>query len=159
MTAGGPVRRGCRQLQTLAKPGKVQVVSFDFVDETMRCVKDGVIYGTIGQDPFAQGHDPAIRLYNYLVGGVVPRYGRLLTRADVVTKDNITQFWTPPAGMAARRHEVSMTLPDDRGLRSARPMTRARSSRWIKQPDQADEDRGAGVWRTTRSGSRSKKAH
>ena len=35
----------------------------------------------------------AIRLYNYLVGGVVPPAGRLLTRADFVTKDNISQFY------------------------------------------------------------------
>jgi ABC-type sugar transport system substrate-binding protein len=59
-------------------------------------VKDGVIYGTIGQDPFAQGHDPAIRLYNFLVGGVMPECGALITRADVVTKDNIDQYWTAP---------------------------------------------------------------
>jgi ABC-type sugar transport system substrate-binding protein len=74
----------------------VQVVSFDFVDETMFLVKDGVIYGTIGQDPFAQGHDPAIRLFNFLVGGEMPQCGALITRADVVTKDNIDQFWTAP---------------------------------------------------------------
>ncbi|MRR32886.1 sugar ABC transporter substrate-binding protein, partial [bacterium] len=58
-------------------------------------VQKGVIYGTIGQDPFAQGHDPAVRLFNYLVGGVVPECARMLTRADLVTKDNIDQFWKP----------------------------------------------------------------
>ena len=73
--------------------GKVKVVSFDFVEETMQYVKKGVISATIGQDPFAQGHDPAIRLYNYLVAGVVPPGGRLLTRSDFVTKDNISQFY------------------------------------------------------------------
>jgi ABC-type sugar transport system substrate-binding protein len=59
----------------------------------MEYVAKGVITGTIGQDPFAQGHDPAIRLFNYLVAGEVPPAGRLLTRADFVTKDNINQFW------------------------------------------------------------------
>jgi len=29
----------------------VWVVSFDFVDETMQYVQEGVIYATIGQDP------------------------------------------------------------------------------------------------------------
>jgi len=57
----------------------------------MRFVKSAVITGTLGQDPVAQGHDPAIRLYNYLVGGVVLPTARLLTRADFVTKDNIDQ--------------------------------------------------------------------
>jgi methyl-accepting chemotaxis protein/ribose transport system substrate-binding protein len=63
------------------------------VDETMEYVKKGVITGTIGQNPFAQGHDPLIRMYNYLVGGEVPPYGRMLTEAAYATKDNIDKYW------------------------------------------------------------------
>jgi ribose transport system substrate-binding protein len=95
VTAGGPFG-AAKAVQEAGKAGKVHMVSFDFVDETMGYVKSGVIDATIGQDPFAQGHDPAIRLYNYIVGGVVPANGRLVTKADVVTKDNIDQFWTAP---------------------------------------------------------------
>ena len=62
----------------------------------MAYVQKGVIYGTIGQDPLAQGHDPAIRLFNMLVGGVMPECGRMVTKSDLVTKDNISQFWTAP---------------------------------------------------------------
>jgi ABC-type sugar transport system substrate-binding protein len=91
VTAGGPFG-AAKAVQDAGKAGTVKIVSYDFVDETMTFVKAGVITGTLGQDPFAQGHDPAIRLYNYLVGGVVPTAGRLLTKADFVTKDNITQF-------------------------------------------------------------------
>jgi ribose transport system substrate-binding protein len=93
VTAGGPFGAAAA-VEDAGKAGEVWVVSFDFVDETMEFVQKGVIYGTIGQDPFAQGHDPAIRLYNYLVGGVAPECGRLITRADLVTKDNISQFWS-----------------------------------------------------------------
>ena len=92
VTAGGPFG-AAKSVQDAGKAGKVKIVSYDFVDETMGFVKSGVITGTLGQDPFAQGHDPAIRLYNYLIGGVVPTAGRLLTKADFVTKDNISQFW------------------------------------------------------------------
>jgi ribose transport system substrate-binding protein len=95
VTAGGPFG-AAKAVADANKAGKVWVVSFDFVDETMQFVKDGVIYATIGQDPFAQGHDPAVRLYNYLVGKVVPDCGRLVTRADLVTKENIDQYWTAP---------------------------------------------------------------
>jgi len=56
VTAGGPFGAG-QAVKDAGKAGQVQVVSFDFVDETMLLVQDGVIYGTIGQDPFAQGHD------------------------------------------------------------------------------------------------------
>jgi ABC-type sugar transport system substrate-binding protein len=72
------------------------VVSFDFVDETMEYVQKGVISATIGQNPFAQGHDPAIRLFNYLVTGEAPECARLATEAAVVTQDNIDEYWTAP---------------------------------------------------------------
>ena len=63
VTAGGPFG-AADAVDKAGKAGVVRVVSFDFVDETMEYVQDGVIYATIGQDPFAQGHDPAIRLFN-----------------------------------------------------------------------------------------------
>ena len=95
VTAGGPFG-AAEAVDKAGKAGVVQVVSFDFVDETMAYVQTGVIYGTIGQGPFAQGHDPVIRLFNMMVGGVSPECGRMVTRADVVNKDNIDKFWTAP---------------------------------------------------------------
>jgi ABC-type sugar transport system substrate-binding protein len=95
VTAGGPFG-AAEAVDKAGKAGKVQVVSFDFVDETMAYVKKGVIYGTIGQDPFAQGHDAAIRLFNMIVGGVSPECGRMVTKSDVVTKDNFDQYWKAP---------------------------------------------------------------
>ncbi len=93
VTAGGPFGAAAA-VEDAGNGGKIKMVSYDFVDETMEFVQKGIITGTIGQDPFAQGHDPAIRLFNYLVAGVVPPAGRLLTRADFVTKENIDQFWS-----------------------------------------------------------------
>ena len=93
VTAGGPFG-AAKAVQDAGNTGKVKVISFDFVDETMGFVKDGVISATIGQGPFAQGHDPAVRLFNYLVTGEAPECGRLLTEAALVTKDNIDQYWT-----------------------------------------------------------------
>ena len=102
VTAGGPFGAAAA-VEDAGKAGKVWVVSFDFVEETMQFVDKGVIYATIGQDPFAQGHDPAIRLFNYLVGGEVPECGRLVTRADIVTKKNLAQFWTPSGEAPAEK--------------------------------------------------------
>ncbi|MFO7632145.1 MAG: substrate-binding domain-containing protein [Caldilinea sp.] len=96
VTAGGPFGAAAA-VESAGKTGEVKVISFDFVDETMEYVKKGVISGTIGQGPFAQGHDPAIRLFNYLVTGEAPECGRLLTEAALVTQENIDQYWTPPA--------------------------------------------------------------
>jgi ABC-type sugar transport system substrate-binding protein len=92
VTAGGSVGVA-RAIEESGKKGKVKMVCYDFGDEIMQYVEKGVIDGTIGQDPYAQGHDPAIRLYNYLVAGVVPPAGKLLTRSDFVTKDNLYNFW------------------------------------------------------------------
>jgi ABC-type sugar transport system substrate-binding protein len=93
VTAGGPFGAAAA-VEDTGKAGVVKIISYDFVDETMEFVQKGVISGTIGQQPFAQGHDPAIRLFNYLVAGQVPEAGRLLTKADFVTKENIDQFWS-----------------------------------------------------------------
>ncbi len=95
VTAGGPFGAAAA-VEDAGKAGEVAVVSFDFVDETMEFVQKGVISATIGQGPFAQGHDPAVRLFNYLVGGVVPECGRMVTEAAVVTQDNIDEYWTAP---------------------------------------------------------------
>ena len=92
--AGSPFG-AARAVEEVGKAGKVHLVTFDAVDETMDYVEKGVIDATIGQDPDAQGHDPAVRLYNYLVAGQLPPYGRLLTRAEVITKANAAQFRVP----------------------------------------------------------------
>jgi ABC-type sugar transport system substrate-binding protein len=92
--AGSPFG-AARAVDEAGKKGKVHLVTFDAVDETMDYVDKGVIDATIGQDPDAQGHDPAVRLYNYLVSGQVPPYGRLYTRAEMITKANAAQFRVP----------------------------------------------------------------
>lgn len=92
--AGSPFG-AARAVDEAGKAGKVHLVTFDAVDETMDYVEKGVIDATIGQDPDAQGHDPAVRLYNYLVAGQLPPYGRLYTRSDVITKTNAAQFRAP----------------------------------------------------------------
>ena len=93
VTAGGPFGVAAA-VEDAGKTGIVKIVAYDFVEETMEYVAKGVISGTIGQDPFAQGHDPAVRLFNYIVGGVVPPAGRLLTKSDFVTQENIDQYWS-----------------------------------------------------------------
>ena len=92
--AGSPFG-AARAVDEAAKTGKVHLVTFDAVDETMDYVEKGVIDATIGQDPDAQGHDPAVRLYNYLVSGQVPPFGRLYTKSEVITKANAAQFRAP----------------------------------------------------------------
>lgn len=89
--AGGAFGAG-KAIEDAGLAGELKLINYDFIAETMEQVASGVCTGTIGQNPFAQGHDPAIRLYNYLVSAVVPPAGRLLTRSDFVTKENMAEF-------------------------------------------------------------------
>jgi methyl-accepting chemotaxis protein len=94
---------------------KVKIVTHDLTDETMRCIQQGTIAATLGQDPFAQGYDPAIHLYNHLVAGWQPPAPRLLTQLDVVTPANYKQYWQEGKGMI--QSQVAME-------RLARPVDR-----------------------------------
>ena len=78
------------------KKGSVKVVCHDFLPETVGLVKEGVIQGLIGQSTKLQGRDVVIRLYNYIVGGVVPPVGKLLLDTPIATPENIDQYWQDP---------------------------------------------------------------
>ena len=75
------------------KTGTVKVFCFDLSEASAALVRQGVITAASSPDAFAIGHDPAVRLFNYLVTGIAPPAGRLLTRTDFVTKDNVDQFF------------------------------------------------------------------
>ena len=91
VSAGGNVG-AARAIEDAGLTGRMFVFAYDFVDQTIEFVRRGIVAGTIGQQPFAQGHDPAIRLFNYLVAGTVPEAGRMLTRSDFVTQQNLAEF-------------------------------------------------------------------
>jgi ABC-type sugar transport system substrate-binding protein len=74
------------------KKGLVKVVCHDFLPETMGLVKEGVIEGLIDQSTKLQGRDVVIRLYNYIVGGVVPAFGKLLLDTPMATPENVQQY-------------------------------------------------------------------
>lgn len=63
--------------------GKTRIITFDYDDNIINLIKKGVIYGAVGQDPFGQGHDPIIALYNYMVAGDKPA-DISYTRTEVV---------------------------------------------------------------------------
>ncbi|MFB3902488.1 MAG: substrate-binding domain-containing protein [Acidobacteriota bacterium] len=121
VTAGATPHAVARAVIESGRQGQIKIVGHDLVDETMRDVQQGIITATLGQDPFAQGHEPVIHLYNYLAAGWRPPAPRLLTKLDIVTRQNYEQFWHPDRGtieteaVAARR---SSPLPS----KSTRPL-------------------------------------
>lgn len=91
------------------KTGRVRIVCHNISGDIIRYMQQGVVLATIGQDPFAQGYEPVLHLFNHLVAGWLPEKPRLLTHIDVVTADNYQQFWMSGRGViesdltAARR--------------------------------------------------------
>ncbi len=92
VTAGGPIG-AAQAVVDAGKVGQVKIIAFDPLPQTVEYIKDGSIQGVIGQNPFAEGRDPAIRLFNYLMDGILPIARFLWTRADFVTKDNLEEFY------------------------------------------------------------------
>lgn len=96
---GGAPFGAARALVETGAAGRVKLITHDLVDETMRYLVQGAITATIGQDPFAQGHDPVIHIFNHLAAGWVPPAQRLLTTTDVITPKNYRQFWQAGRGI------------------------------------------------------------
>ena len=74
------------------KKGKIVVIGFDDNLEILHYIKDGVIAGTICQDPFGQGHDPIVWLYNHLVTGQPLPKVYMPCRLTVIDKDNVNNL-------------------------------------------------------------------
>ena len=96
---GGTPFSAARALMESGAAGRVKLITHDLVDETMQYLMQGAITATVGQDPFAQGHDPVIHMFNHLVAGWQPPAPRLLTHADMVTQKNYQQFWQAGKGI------------------------------------------------------------
>jgi ribose transport system substrate-binding protein len=92
VTAGGPIG-AAQAVKDAGKAGKIKVVCFDPLPQTVEYLKDGSIQAAIGQNPYAEGRDTIIRLFNYLMEGQTPQSRFMYTRDDVVTNDTLAAFY------------------------------------------------------------------
>ena len=74
--------------------GKVKIVVYDFVRANLEAISKGIVTAAIGQDPFRQGHDPVIYLYNNAMTGEVPPEKNMWTKMDIVDKSNVGNYLT-----------------------------------------------------------------
>jgi methyl-accepting chemotaxis protein/ABC-type sugar transport system substrate-binding protein len=95
MTEAETPPRVARAVEESGCAGKVKIVGHDLLQDTMDYLDRGVITATVSQDPFAQGHDPVIHLYNHIVDGWQPPTPRMLTRMVVVDRSNCMLHWDP----------------------------------------------------------------
>lgn len=82
-----------KAIDELGLTGKIVVVVFDPTQSIVNLIKKGVITYAVGQDPFRQGYDPIIHLYNYLVAGVKPESERLWTRVELLDKESVENLF------------------------------------------------------------------
>jgi len=93
VTLGGIPAVVARAVERQGKGGRIKIVCHDFADDTMRYLQAGTITAALSEDPFVQGHDAVIHLFNRLVAGWQPLTPRLLTRPVLATQGNCAQFW------------------------------------------------------------------
>jgi len=91
VTAGGPFG-AAKAIKDMGKVNKVKLICFDFVDETVKYVREGVIQACIGQDPFLQGYEVVQILYDFFIKRGRPRQEYIFTSIDVACRANIEYF-------------------------------------------------------------------
>lgn len=72
--------------------GQTKIVLYDFMRNNLESISHGVVTAAVGQDPFRQGHDPIIYLYNNIVAGELPPSDNMWTKIDVVDRNNVSNY-------------------------------------------------------------------
>ena len=77
------------------RAGEIIVVGFDEADQTLQAIQDGIMYGTVVQDPYRYGYE-SVRVLAALVKrdrSVIPASGFLDIPARQIRRDNVAEFW------------------------------------------------------------------
>ncbi len=77
-----------RLIEEMKLVGKIKLFCFNYSEETAHLIKKGIVHKVFRQDPFGQGHDPIIHLYNYLVAKKVPE-SATYTRTEVIDQYSV----------------------------------------------------------------------
>ncbi len=78
-----------KAIEDCGRKNSVITVGFDDNQEIYAYIEKGIIYATITQDPFGQGHDPIVWLYNHLVTGEAFPKENMGCRLSVVDRENV----------------------------------------------------------------------
>lgn len=91
VTAGGPFG-AAKAIKDMGLTGKVGVIGYDHIPDNVEYIRSGEMVAAIAQDPFGQGFDPAVILYNYLVAGEEPD-DFIPVELDVLTSENVDELF------------------------------------------------------------------
>ncbi len=81
-------------VKAAGKEGKVKIVGFDEDQQTLKGVSEGVIEGTIVQQPYEFGYQSMIKMAKYIEGdkSVVPANKQDIIPTQVIDKSNVADF-------------------------------------------------------------------
>ena len=77
------------------KAGKILIAGFDEGADVIAGIRDGIVLGTVVQDPYGYGYE-SVKMLNAFTKGdfsMVPANGMLPISARVIKKDNVDAFW------------------------------------------------------------------
>lgn len=118
VTDGSNPQHAARAIVESGREGRTVTACHDLTPETLEWIARGVIGGTLSQDPYAQGYDPIVHIYNHIVAGWEPAAPRILTRLRVVDRGNLGEFWDPerkqPRSPAAGKGLALAPISDSR---------------------------------------------
>ena len=78
------------------KEGQIKIIAFDEEEDTLQAIKDGLMQGTIVQNPYQYGYE-SVRVLASLARGdesVIPENKFINIPARTITAENVDAFWT-----------------------------------------------------------------
>ena len=77
------------------KTGKVKLITFNEENDTIQGVKDGIVEGTIVQNPYEFGRQAVTLMAKKLRGQDIniPENKAFIVATRVIGKDNVDDFW------------------------------------------------------------------
>ncbi|MCD1261401.1 LacI family DNA-binding transcriptional regulator [Paenibacillus athensensis] len=72
--------------------GQVALVGFDMNERYAELIREGTVSAVICQEPFYQGYYPINALFDYIVEKQRPRHARIITRLEVVLRENVDHY-------------------------------------------------------------------
>jgi ribose transport system substrate-binding protein len=78
------------------KGGKIKIVGFDEDQQTLKGISEGVIEGTVVQQPYEFGYQSMIKLAKYIDGdkSVIPSNKQDIVPTQIIDKSNVKDFAT-----------------------------------------------------------------
>ena len=83
-------------LKQAGKTGQIKIIGFDENSQTLQGIKDGIVQGTVVQDPYEYGYASIKVMRDILMEDptAVPEDKFIDIPARTIRKDNVDEFWT-----------------------------------------------------------------